>query len=124
MSVGKTDRQAPHGAAARRCAAEPTPSPPSLRGKWNKGEVASRLMSCDQNATTFVSNVVASCSGTKAHAEHVLTGCANIHDEEVIDCLHAEALSIELSKVDAIPRKRCVVFSICLAGCEDVLQGN
>ena len=34
----------------------------------------------------------------KAHAEHVLAGGTNIHSEEVIDCLHAETLSIELSK--------------------------
>ena len=64
VSVGRTDCQARHGAAARRCAAEQKPSPRSLRGKWNEGEIASRFMSCDQNATTSVSNVVASCSKT------------------------------------------------------------
>ena len=55
-------------------------------------------MSGDQNATTSVSSVVAFVFRNKAHAEHVLTGCPDIHGEEVIDCLHAETLSIELSK--------------------------
>ena len=91
ISVGRTD-----------CMALAQLSPhqvlPSMRGKWNKGEVASRLMSCYQNAMTSESNVVASRSETKAHAEHVRTGCPNIHGEVVIVCLHGETLSFELSK--------------------------
>ena len=45
----------------------------------------------------------------KAHAEHVLTGCPNIHGEWVIDCLHAETLSIELSK----DGRDCVEAVVC-----------
>ena len=62
---GRTDIQVRQGAAAWRCTAEPTPGPPSLSGTWKSGEVASRLMSCDQNPMTSASNVLASSSRTK-----------------------------------------------------------
>ena len=125
ISVGITDCQARHGAVAWRCTAEPTPSPPSLTGKWNKGEVGSRLMSCDQKAVTSVSNVLASCFGNKAHPQHMLAGSTNMHGEEVVDSLRAETLSTELSEcVEAMARSRRVVFSIVACSPRTVGPGS
>ena len=46
--VEMIDCQAVHGAAACRCTAEPTPSPPIRNGRLNHGEVTSLPASCDQ----------------------------------------------------------------------------
>ena len=48
FSVGITVCQAVHGAAACRCTAEPTPSPPIRNGRWKSGEVTSLPAGCDQ----------------------------------------------------------------------------
>ena len=48
IRVGMTVCQAVHGAAACRCTAEPTPSPPIRSGRLKSGEVTSRPASCDQ----------------------------------------------------------------------------
>ena len=48
FSVGITVCQAVHGAAAYRCTAEPTPSPPIRSGRWKSGEATSLPASCDQ----------------------------------------------------------------------------
>ena len=48
IRVEMTVFQAVHGAAACRCTAEPTPSPPMRSGRWKSGEVTSLPASCDQ----------------------------------------------------------------------------
>ena len=92
ISVGRTDCQARHGPAAWRCTAEPTPSPPSWRCKQNIGEVTSRL----PESSDLSVNV--ECLLNRAHAQHMLASCSNIHADEVVDSLRAETLSIELSE--------------------------
>ena len=46
----------------------------------------------------------------KAHAQHMLVGCTNIHGEEVVDSLRAETLNMSLASVEALARNLCVVF--------------
>ena len=98
MSVGMTDCQARHGAAASRCTAEPTPSPPSLRGRKKQRRGGITL----DGLRPKCNDICVKCPGivfqNKAHGEHVLAGCTNIHGEEVIDSLRAETLGIALGK--------------------------
>ena len=63
-----------------------------------RGEVASRWMSNDQNPMTSASNLLALSSGTKPHAQHMLTGSTDEHGEKVIDSLCVEAFGIECSQ--------------------------
>ena len=55
-------------------------------------------MSCDQNAVTPVSRVLASLVWDKAHAKHVLAGCTNTHGKEIANSLRAESFRIEFGK--------------------------
>ena len=55
-------------------------------------------MRCDQNAVTCVSKFLALLLWHTAHAEHVLTGCTNIHGQEVIPCLRVKSFSTEIRK--------------------------
>ena len=90
--------QAVHGAAACRCTAEPTPSPPMRSGRWNSGEVTSlsklrasdsgtnvvRKACCmrrDQKVITCLSKFLSLLFRHKAHAEDVLTGSTHVHGD-------------------------------------------
>ena len=57
ISVGMTDCQAVHEAAACLSSAEPTPTLPMRSGRWNNGEVTSLTIS--------MSKLIVSASGTK-----------------------------------------------------------
>ena len=56
-------------------------------------------MSCDQNALTPVSRVLASLIWYKAHSKHVLAGCTNTHGKEIANSLRAESFRIEFGKL-------------------------
>ena len=84
ISVGMTDCQAVHGAAACLSSAEPTPTLPMRSGRWNKGngDEASLHIGCDQKAATSVSKLLAWL-------------LLHVHGEQVVDCLHFDACLIE-----------------------------
>ena len=97
MSVGMTDCQARHGAAVCCWTAEPIPSLPSLRGKKNNGEGITLDELRPESRDHRVKNL-GLLFWYKAHAEQVLTGCTNIHGQEVNHCLRVEPFRIEVGK--------------------------
>ena len=90
IRVGRTDCQAHHGAAPRRCTAERV-SGTTERGGVTFDELRPKCNGLMVERSGFV-------LPNEAHAQHMLACSTNRHGEEIIDSRHAETLSIELSK--------------------------
>ena len=62
------------------------------------GEVKSRWMSCDQKAVDLCVKILGLLFWHRIHAKHVLTGCTNIHGQEIVHCLRVKSFCIEVGK--------------------------
>ena len=86
------------GEPIAKLAREPHGAAQLSQHQGSKLERRVRLVICDQNPTTSVSNFLTSCSENKVHAEQMLAGCATYMVRKIIDSLCVETLSIELGK--------------------------